>query len=265
MPRRRESVAPQDPMAVMMAKIAKIEAELIIMRQAGPSALHADDWEKTSEPVPWQTQIHHPGAHVDATPSDPLVYYHPGDEDVGGSTTPGFKGIGAASPIPWVRRKRGSSLDGGTTPATLFPWGGDTPLVFDDGGDEGHASVAGSTDWQSYFSFDNDHQTRILQDGYYGYKGNVHWVDMDEDKTYLVSLHDGFLWSEGWTFQTFSSWESPSHMWQTWKRKQANDIFFLQVQFSGITDERASSWYMEIARFGSFTGAMSAPDDIGDE
>ena len=108
-------------------------------------------------------------------------------------------------------------------------------------------------------------RTRVLQDGYYLIKGNIHWDDIDEAKTFLATLHGGGLWSEGWTITGDPSWESPSHMWQTWKRLQANDVVFVKVQFSGATDEAASSWYLELTRLGPFTGAISASDGIADE
>lgn len=91
MPRRRDSAAPQNPLAVLMDKVARMENEIVMLKQAGPSGLTADDYETIDEPVPWQTLINHTGAHVAAEPTDPAVYYHPGDISLGGVTPAGFK------------------------------------------------------------------------------------------------------------------------------------------------------------------------------
>lgn len=102
MPLRRKAISPTNEVAVLNERIERLERQLKMVRQAGPSALQADDWEQATDPIPWETIIHYPGSHTPATSSDPIVYYHPGDQDVGGTVPPGFKALPKGEQTVWA-------------------------------------------------------------------------------------------------------------------------------------------------------------------
>jgi len=78
-----------------------------MMKQAGPTTIQTEDWEKSLSPIQGEILIHHPGTHVPAQPTDPIVYYHDS----------GFKRLipAVASPvIPWVKASSTSETCGGS-------------------------------------------------------------------------------------------------------------------------------------------------------
>lgn len=123
---RRKAVAPQNEYAVLSERIERLESQVKALRQPGPSTMQAADTSLYAEPVPWETVINHPGIHTPAAPTDPLVYYHPGDIDIGGTTTPGFKAVGG-TPLCWIsvydNLVAGNYISSATAPVeVLFPY-----------------------------------------------------------------------------------------------------------------------------------------------
>jgi hypothetical protein len=78
MPRRRASIAPRTPLQEVIDQQIAQGAEISKVKQPGPSALQAGDFEKYEAPVPWEMLVHHPGSHSPAILEDGVVYYHPG-------------------------------------------------------------------------------------------------------------------------------------------------------------------------------------------
>jgi hypothetical protein len=98
MPRRRQSVAPQSEIQVLRDEIKALSRQVTALKQAGPSTIQTDDWEKALDPVQGELMIHHPGSHVPAEPTDPIVYYHDGE----------MKKIGGAPGVEWTETISGT-------------------------------------------------------------------------------------------------------------------------------------------------------------
>ena len=100
---RRKPIAPQDPLAVANERIDRLEKQIKQLRQASTTTIQSEPMSRVADPVAFQTLINAEGTHSDATTSDPLVYYHPGDIDKpGGLTSPGFKKVGGVF-FPFAR------------------------------------------------------------------------------------------------------------------------------------------------------------------
>lgn len=162
---------------------------------------------------------------------------------------------GAPSPMPWVRRVFTTGFNSGN-----IDWGGDNVLGYLDGGTEGHASVTGSTDWTTYWSFPTSNQTEILVPGTYLMSGQIHW-DNPTTESHVIILADGYLWETVVSeYVGDSSFEDPSQGFTFVHRYPApggggNVTVQMHVQISGGSNESASSWYFEIMRMGDYSGA----------
>ena len=166
----------------------------------------------------------------------------------------------AGGTFPWVRRVF-------TTVGTdNINWGGVNTLGHLDGGNEAHASVTGSDDWEDYFSFPTSSQTRILVPGIYIISGQIHWAEPTTE-THIVTIADGFIWETCVsTYIGHSSFEDPSQGWTYLHRYSdvqdgGSQTILTNVQISGTSDETASSWYTEITRIGPYTGADPGGND----
>lgn len=117
MPRRRQSVAPQNEIEVLRNEIAQLRAQIQAMQQPGATTLQTIDKDKYIDPTHGEVNIHYPGDHVEAQPDDPIVYWHEGDAIV----PQGWKGLRPPPPdaLSWVR----ATHEGGRIrPAGLGDW-----------------------------------------------------------------------------------------------------------------------------------------------
>lgn len=92
---RRKGSAPLSELDVLTDLISALQVEVKQLRQPGASSIQADRFDQTVDPPPWGMMLNWPGRHVEAAPTDTLVYYHPGyvDPNTGEVVTQGWKGI----------------------------------------------------------------------------------------------------------------------------------------------------------------------------
>lgn len=97
--KRRKSTAPINELGVLNERIATLEQKVKRLTEARSTSLQADSIDAVAEPAPWEVMVNHPGTHIDAEPTDPMVYYHPGQ--ITPLVTAGWKRVGVP-PTPRI-------------------------------------------------------------------------------------------------------------------------------------------------------------------
>ncbi len=151
--------------------------------------------------------------------------------------------------LPWVRRvRRNTNLLVGTG-------GSGVNITFDDAGSEAHATVAGSTDWQTYFNFFSTSQTQVLVKGVYSVSAQWRVDESVSTGALKLVLNDGFSYPAKLGEHTIHSGDNAPQVAGTHvHRYPALQTLSLTFEQTTGSDKNIDTGYFEIMYLGPYTG-----------